>query len=203
LKIISIKESPKDSVKEDTLLTEVGLDDASLISVLPKKQPNRCVVSVDGVDNVQTSFAQCCHPVFGDDIIGYISHYKGIIVHRRDCRNIGQLAVDKQPQLVSVKWGGTRTTYAVPIVIYAFNAKNLLTDVSQFFAKNKIRIMSAALESQPDFSAELNLTLQIENAAQLNEVLKNIKTYSQLSMHDVRCEVFCLKFAVSIISANT
>ena len=175
--VISIKESPKDSVKEDALLTEVGLDDASLISVLPKKkQPNRCVVSVDGVDNVQTSFAQCCHPVFGDDIIGYISHYKGIIVHRRDCKNIGQLAVDKQPQLVSVKWGGTRTTYAVPIVIYAFNAKNLLTDVSQFFAKNKIRIMSAALESQPDFSAELNLTLQIENAAQLNEVLKNIKT---------------------------
>lgn len=148
----------------------------TLINVRPNKTLNRCEVIVAGLDNVQTSFAQCCHPVSGDEIIGYISHHKGIIVHRLDCKNIAQLNETKQPQLVSVTWGNSKASHAVPIVVHAFNAKNLLTDVSQALAQMKIHIFSANLESQPDFSAILNLTLQIENTAQLNEVLKKMKS---------------------------
>ncbi len=48
------------------------------INVRPKKLSAKSVVSVAGIDNVHTSFAHCCSPVFGDDIIGYISHHKGI-----------------------------------------------------------------------------------------------------------------------------
>ena len=139
------------------------------------KTLNRCEVFVAGLDNVQTSFAQCCHPVSGDEIIGYISHHKGIIVHRIDCKNITQLEETKQPQLVSVEWGNNKASHAVPIVVHAFNANNLLTDVSQMLAQMKIHIFSANLESSPDLSSVLNLTLQIENAQQLNEVLKKIK----------------------------
>jgi GTP pyrophosphokinase len=146
----------------------------ALINVRPNKTLNHCEVTVAGLDNVQTSFAQCCHPVSGDEIIGYISHHKGIIVHRRDCKNIQNLEEAKQSQLVSVTWGNTKASHAVPIVVHAFNAQNLLTDVSQVLAQMKIHIFSANLESQPDFSAALNLTLQIENAAQLNEVVKKI-----------------------------
>ena len=53
-----------------------------------KKPLAKSVVSVDGIDNVLTSLAHCCSPVQGDDIIGYISHKKGITVHRQDCENI-------------------------------------------------------------------------------------------------------------------
>jgi GTP pyrophosphokinase len=158
-------ESPVIEVQKDVLTNNVRIN----------KTLNRCEVSVAGLDNVQTNFAQCCHPVSGDEIIGYISHHKGIIVHRLDCKNIAQLDETKQPQLVSVAWGNNKASHAVPIVVHAFNAKNLLTDVSQALAQMKIHIFSANLESLPDLSSILNLTLQIENAAQLNEVLKKIK----------------------------
>jgi GTP pyrophosphokinase len=151
------------------------LKNNTLINVRPNKKLNRCEVTVAGLDNVQTSFAQCCHPVSDDEIIGYISHQKGIIVHRLDCKNIVNLEKTKQPQLVSVSWGNTKASHAVPIIVHAFNSQNLLTDVSQVLAQMKIHIFSANLASQPDFSAALNLTLQIENAAQLNEVVKKIK----------------------------
>ncbi len=145
------------------------------LNVRLNKKLNHSEVTVEGLDNVQTTFANCCNPVSGDEVIGYISHHKGIIVHRQDCKNIVQLGEDKQPQLVSVAWGNSKASHSVPIVVYAFNAKNLLNDVSQLLAQAKIHIFSASLESQPDFSAVLNLTLQIENTLQLNDILKKIK----------------------------
>jgi GTP pyrophosphokinase len=132
------------------------------------------VVSVAGIDNVQTSFAHCCSPVLGDDIIGYISHHKGITVHRTDCKNIKDLSLEKQAQLISVTWGAKKASHAVPIVIHAYNAQNLLNNVSQILAQSKIHVFSAALETDPDFSATLNLTIQIENTNQLSQILSKI-----------------------------
>ena len=144
------------------------------INVRPKKSSAKSVVTVAGIDNVQTSFAHCCSPVLGDDIIGYISHHKGITVHRTDCKNIKELSLEKQAQLIPVTWGAKKASHAVPIVIHAYNAQNLLNNVSQILAQSKIHIFNAALDTHPDFSAILNLTIQIENTSQLSQVLSKI-----------------------------
>ncbi|MGZ5077561.1 MAG: RelA/SpoT family protein, partial [Methylobacter sp.] len=126
-----------------------------------KTEPEvKSIISVEGIDNVLTSFAHCCSPVQGNDIIGYISHKKGITIHRKDCENILHLGPEKQAQLISVSWGAKKASYAVPIVIHAFNSQNLLNDVSQILAQAKIHISNAALETHPDLSALLNLTIQ-------------------------------------------
>jgi GTP pyrophosphokinase len=144
------------------------------INARPKKAPEKSVVSVAGIDNVQTSFALCCSPVLGDDITGYISHHKGITVHRADCKNVTQLSPEKQAQLISVAWGAKKASHAVPIVIHAFNAQDLLNNVSQVLAHSKIHIFNAALDTHPDFSATLNMTIQVENTHQLSQVLSKI-----------------------------
>ncbi len=139
-----------------------------------KKTEAKSVVSVAGIDNVLTSFAQCCSPIQGNDIIGYISHKKGITIHRQDCENILHLDPEKQAQLISVNWGAKKASYVVPIVIHAFNSHNLLSDVTQILAQAKIHISNAALDTHPDFSALLNLSIQIENTDQLSQVLNKI-----------------------------
>ncbi len=144
------------------------------VNVRPKKSSAKSVISVAGIYNVQTSFAHCCSPVLGDDIIGYISHHKGITVHRTDCKNVTHLSLEKQTQLISVAWGAKKASHAVPIVIQAFNAQNLLNNVSQILAQSKIHIFNAALDTHPDFSGTLTLTIQIENTHQLSQVLSKI-----------------------------
>jgi GTP pyrophosphokinase len=134
----------------------------------------KSVIAVEGIENVLTSFANCCSPIQGNDIIGYISHKKGIIIHRKDCENILHLGPEKQAQLISVSWGAKKASYTVPIVIHAFNSQNLLNDVTQILAQAKIHISNAALNTHPDFSALLNLTIQIENTDQLSQVLNKI-----------------------------
>lgn len=144
------------------------------VTIRPKKLSEKSVISVAGIDNVETSFAHCCSPVLGDDIIGYISHHKGITIHRTDCKNVTQLSIEKQPQLISAEWGAKKASHAVPIVIHTFNAQNLLNNVSQILAQAKIHILNAALDTHPDFSAVLNMTIQIENTSQLSQVLGKI-----------------------------
>jgi GTP pyrophosphokinase len=139
-----------------------------------KKDLAKSVVTVAGIDNVQTVLAHCCEPVLGDNIIGYISHHKGITVHRDDCKNIAQLSPDKQQQLISVNWGNEKASHAVPIIIRAFNSQNVLSDVSKVLNLAKIHIFDAALSTHPDFSATLCMTIQIENTSQLSLILHRI-----------------------------
>ncbi len=140
----------------------------------PKQSSNKSMISVAGIDNVQTSFAHCCSPVLGDDIIGFISQHHGITIHRVDCKNVTQLPIEKQAQLISVAWGDQKTSHAVPIIIEAFNAQNLLNNVTQILAQSKIHIFNATLDTHSDFSASLNLTIQIEDTHQLSQILTKI-----------------------------
>jgi GTP pyrophosphokinase len=139
-----------------------------------KKSLDKSVISVAGIDNVQTTLAHCCEPVLGDEVIGYISRHHGITVHRKDCKNITQLSVEKQAQLIAVAWGAEKASHAVPIVVAAYNTQNLLNNVSQVLAQCKIHIFNAALSSNPDLSGELNMTIQVENTSQLSLVLNRI-----------------------------
>ncbi|MGZ8181399.1 MAG: RelA/SpoT family protein [Methylobacter sp.] len=192
LKMLNLTELAKHFHQPDTdrLLEAIGRSDitsrqlAAFFKVpeleappapIQRKRPeDKSVVSVAGIDNVLTSFAHCCSPVQGNDIIGYISHKKGITIHRQDCENILHLDPEKQAQLIAVNWGAKQASYAVPIVIHAFNPQNLLNDVTQILADAKIHISNAALNTHPDFSAQLNLTIQIENTGQLSQVLNKI-----------------------------
>jgi GTP pyrophosphokinase len=139
-----------------------------------KKPETKSVVTVEGIDNVLTAFARCCTPVLGDDIIGYVSHHRGITVHRKDCDNIANLSPEKHPQLIPVFWGLSQASHSVPIVIRAYNARHLLNNVTHVLTQSNIHITNAALETNPDFSAVLNLTIQIENTRQLSLVLSRI-----------------------------
>jgi GTP pyrophosphokinase len=145
-----------------------------------KKSLAKSVVTVAGIDNVHTVFAHCCEPVLGDDIIGYISQHKGITVHRSDCKNVVQLSPEKQNQLINVTWGAEKASHAVPIIIRAFNAQNVLGDVSKVLTQAKIHIFDAALATHSDFSAPLTLTIQIENTHQLSIILNKISQLSSI-----------------------
>ncbi|MBD9361352.1 RelA/SpoT family protein [Methylomonas fluvii] len=145
------------------------------IKLVPSKSSTQSAITIDDIDNVVTTLAHCCSPVKGDEIIGFISHKRGITIHRRDCENIRHLSPDQQLQLLKADWSGQQTVHhSVPILIHAFNAQNLLNDVSQVLAAGKVHISNASLKTHDDLSAILNMTIQIENTEQLSLVLTRI-----------------------------
>ncbi|QPK62028.1 bifunctional (p)ppGpp synthetase/guanosine-3',5'-bis(diphosphate) 3'-pyrophosphohydrolase [Methylomonas sp. LL1] len=140
----------------------------------PKTSPQSAVTVAD-MDNVVTTLAHCCSPVNGDQIIGFISHKRGITIHRVDCDNILHLTPEQQTHLLKAEWSGSHSArHNVPIVIEALNAQNLLIEVSQLLHYAKVQITDASLKTHADQSATLTMQIQIENTAQLSSVLGRI-----------------------------
>lgn len=146
-----------------------------------EKSAARSVITVAGIDNVVTTIAHCCNPVKGDEIIGFISHKRGITIHRRDCENIAMLDSEQQGQLVEAAWSsGQSSRHNVPIIIHAFNAQNLLSDVTRILMFAKVHIIDASLKTHPDLSAILTMTINVDSTAQLSSVLGRIGQLSNV-----------------------
>src|SRR6202012_5375939 len=71
----------------------------------PTTSSNQYGISVPGVDEVMLRMAKCCHPVPGDEIVGYISLGRGITIHREDCPNVAVLRKDPE-RFTPVQWEG-------------------------------------------------------------------------------------------------
>ncbi len=128
-------------------------------------------VLVDGIANVLTSLAHCCNPVPGDSICGFISHHKGITVHRTDCINLVQHSEQHQTQIIAVEWSDHSSKHLVPIIIQASNCHDLLNNVTRVLSHAKVPIQDAHLKTKDDSSCVLNLNVQIKNVRQLSQVL--------------------------------
>ncbi|HLF27527.1 MAG TPA: GTP diphosphokinase [Anaerolineae bacterium] len=129
-------------------------------------------LSVRGTGGLLTSLAQCCHPVPGDSIIGYITRGRGVRVHRRDCANI--LRSDEEERLIEVSWGSAQATYPVVIKITAYDRGGLLRDIAGVVAGEGINMSSVNVSTNRQLATFI-ATLEISDVAQLSRVLDRIE----------------------------
>jgi GTP pyrophosphokinase len=109
----------------------------------PTTSSNRFGIAVDGIDEVMLRLAKCCHPVPGDEIVGYISLGRGITIHREDCPNVGVLRKDPE-RFTEVAWDGdAETSFQVEIEVQGYDRHRLLEDLARTFAEAGINILEA------------------------------------------------------------
>ena len=83
-------------------------------------------IIVAGTDDILVNLAECCMPVKGDEIIGYITKGKGVTIHKKDCKNISSLTT----RLIDVKWNDrTNNTYISKLKIYTDRNSNKMLDI--------------------------------------------------------------------------
>jgi GTP diphosphokinase / guanosine-3',5'-bis(diphosphate) 3'-diphosphatase len=138
----------------------------------PEKKSNDTSVSVVGLKGMLTTFARCCKPVQGDDILGYITRGRGVTIHRQDCPNI--LRLDDRERIIKVSWGAAPKTYPVPIMIKAYDRQGLMGDISNVLSDEGINILDVNLKVSHHL-ASLNLILEVGDIAQLSRVLTRIE----------------------------
>jgi len=138
---------------------------------LPKQPVS--VVKVLGVGDMLTQLAQCCHPVPGDDIIGYVTRSRGVTVHRRDCSNV--IRGSEKERLISVEWGQTDSLYPVSIHVEAWDRVGLARDVTTIVAGEKVNITTMSVTNHDDYTTSLHFTLEMEGLAQLSRLLAKVE----------------------------
>lgn len=142
-----------------------------------KKKDNAKVsnIIVNGVEDLYTQTAQCCQPVFGDKIIGYITQGRGVSVHRTDCSNITHVPKEQQNRLVEVNWGADSTDYVADILVSGYNQPGMLRDIAEVLAKQRINVVSINTRPMQDTQYSLmEITIQISDTLQLADILERL-----------------------------
>jgi guanosine-3',5'-bis(diphosphate) 3'-pyrophosphohydrolase len=132
-------------------------------------------VQVGGVGDVAVRIPQCCRPVPGDDVVGYISLGRGITIHRRDCPNIR--ALEKNPErLVSVTWDDRgKTPLRVEIQIEAYDRNHLLEDISRTLSESGVNIVTAQVTTARDNMVKDRFVFEVPTIDYLETVLQRIR----------------------------
>lgn len=144
--------------------------------VAKKKKPgNR--INVLGVGNLLTTIANCCRPVPGDEIIGFITKGKGVSIHRMDCINMINLQDEDRGRLIEVEWGGADIeTYPVSLVIEAMDRHGLLSDISATLSDDKVNVIAVnTLSDKKNQTARMAVTIEIRDLEQLTRIMDKIR----------------------------
>jgi guanosine-3',5'-bis(diphosphate) 3'-pyrophosphohydrolase len=142
------------------------------VEVLPPRKVSPVSINVLGVGDLLTRLANCCHPLPGDKIIGYITQGRGITVHRRDCPNI--IHEEEKERLVKVEWGDVAQVYPVMIQVDAWDRVGLVRDISAIIAEEGVNLSEVNMSNHRDDSVTISLTLEVKSATQLSKIMSRI-----------------------------
>jgi guanosine-3',5'-bis(diphosphate) 3'-pyrophosphohydrolase len=142
------------------------------VEVLPPRKVSPVSINVLGVGDLLTRLANCCHPLPGDKIIGYITQGRGITVHRKDCPNI--IHEEEKERLIKVEWGDVAQVYPVMIQVDAWDRVGLVRDISAIIAEEGVNLSEVSMSNHHDDSVALSFTLEVKSAAQLSKIMSRI-----------------------------
>jgi len=133
-------------------------------------------IYIEGVGNLLTQIANCCNPVPGDAITGYITVGRGVSIHRSDCSNMLQLQADEPERILKVDWGETpQSSYSVDIIIEAYDRHGLLLDITVLLDSERINISSMqTLSDKGKNTVDMMMTLEIRSFDELSRVLTRL-----------------------------
>ena len=116
-----------------------------VVKVTPKNMDADIIVS--GIDKVKVNLANCCCPVFGDDIIGYITKGNGITVHRTNCHNLEML----ETRTLEVHWNtNVNKRYLTNLLIYSNSHENHMLSLIQTISNMNVSVDSIKTMSKTD-----------------------------------------------------
>ncbi|MCB8818016.1 RelA/SpoT family protein [Desulfosporosinus shakirovi] len=139
-------------------------------------------VRVKGVDNVLIRFAQCCNPLPGDAIIGYITRGRGVSIHRGDCSNVLSHSEDESDRIVEVMWAEqVDSNYPVDILIYGRDKPRLVTEVMNTVLDTRTHILGINARVGKGDVAHIQLRIEIRNVEQLKMVMHKIRKVKDIT----------------------
>ena len=128
-------------------------------------------IIVSGIDKVRVNLANCCCPVYGDDIIGYITKGNGISVHRTNCHNLEML----ETRTLEVHWNSNvNKRYLTNILIYTNTHENHMLDLMQVISSMNVSVDGIKTMSKID-TILYEASIYVTGLDQLTKLFSNLE----------------------------
>jgi guanosine-3',5'-bis(diphosphate) 3'-pyrophosphohydrolase len=157
----------------EKILERAENKESRLTSVINKlKGKSSSAVEISGVEDVLVRFAQCCNPVPGDDIIGFITRGKGVTIHTADCH----LALESDPERrIDVAWSKEKSSVLpVRIKVICHDVKGILANITMAITNSEANISSAHIQSTIDQRGENTFEVNVVDLAHLQKVMNAV-----------------------------
>ncbi len=180
------------------MLASIGRGDASIHSlvhqiqqmqgIMPEEQKPTIIASpskprrhskndvvIEGIDNILVSFAKCCKPIPGDDIVGNVTKERGVTVHIRQCNNIQ--AMPNKDKLMKVNWvAQPQYYYPAELAIMANDRETLLRDITTLLNNKKLRLIQLSTHTSKSYDiASIKMTIEVNKLEQLEQLIKQMQ----------------------------
>lgn len=167
--------------KEEQKKEELKAEDRKTQAASAKKDPADAI-AIRGVDGVLTRYAQCCNPLPGDPIIGYISRGLGVTIHTQDCPNVANMEVDR---LIDVSWSADEQPKVLParIRVICRNQQGMLGQVCTLLGKEGVNIDSGGFTSTLDGKSEMDFLIEVKTTSQLYSIIEKLRKLD--AVHEV------------------
>ncbi len=170
-------------IKSDYIRMFRTTEEEKAAQTMPKLVEKKSKVSsgviVEGLDSCLVKFAQCCNPLPGDEIIGYITRGSGVSIHKVDCPNVANSMKDPEQasRWVSAHWAETtqREVFKSSIELLARDRGLLIAEVSITLNNMHIPIHALQARELKDGMTSVTLTLGTVNVEQLTNIMSNLR----------------------------
>ena len=157
--------NPKQEVPEEPAITPIKAGETS------KKAADG--ITIKGIEDTLIHFAKCCKPVPGDQVVGFISRGRGVIVHTANCPHVQNLESER---LISVNWNNEESKpFPAEITILGHNEKGLLAKISLAFVQQDVNIDALEITSSVDGRSHMHFTVEVRDAAHLYKTMDKLR----------------------------
>ena len=139
---------------------------------------NDDVLIIDrNLKGVDYQLAKCCHPIYGDDVFGFVTVSGGIKIHRTDCPNAPELRKRFGYRLVKAKWSGKGTSqYSITLHVVGNDDIAIINNITSIIAKEEKIVMRSISIDSNDGLFSGNLTVMLDDTSKLEALMRKIRT---------------------------
>jgi GTP pyrophosphokinase len=143
---------------------------STLIRKVVTRRPSSVVVK--GMDSIFIRLGNCCHPVPGDPIVGFITRGRGVTVHSKECPKV----LESDPaRAIEVSWeAGTKAVHPVKLRVVCADKPGLLADISRSITSSEVDIRRASVMTTRDQRAICDFEVAVNDADHLASLMKSI-----------------------------
>ena len=145
---------------------------SKMVSRITRKKSTRGI-KVKGLEDMLVRFANCCHPLPGENVIGFITRGRGVTIHKHNCRHI----LDADPErVVEVLWEPSdQDVYLAGLKVTSVDKKGILADISSIISQKDANIIQAEVKTTVDKKGVSNFTIEVESYKQLEDIIGAVK----------------------------
>ena len=168
------KISPRQVINKLSVVQNEDKVNIEKLKSKPGKKTADKGIKVKGMDDILVRIAQCCNPVPGDKIVGYITRGRGVSIHRTDCPNLENLEKDDE-RFIDVSWKSSRKqSYQVDLKIDAVNRKALINDVTSLIKDEQLSLITVMARTDKYNRAHINISVELSSLEHMRDLMNKI-----------------------------